>query len=52
MREPVKKPVRRVDVREPLERLSLLSLKERGKNDLDASRIRKTAKRPHPERWM
>jgi len=52
MRDPVRKPLRRVDVREPLEKLSLLSIKEPGKTGSETGRIRKTAKRPHPDRWM
>ena len=49
---PVRKPVRRVDVREPLEKLSLLSIKEPRKTGAETGRIRKTARRPRPDRWM
>jgi hypothetical protein len=44
--------VRRVDVREPLEKLSLLSIKEPVKSGAETGRTRKSAKRPRPERWM
>jgi hypothetical protein len=52
MRDPVKKPVRRTDVREPLEKLSLLSIKEPGKSGAETGRTKKTARRPRPDRWM
>ncbi len=52
MRDPVRKPVRRVDVREPLEKLSLLTIKEPVKTGAETSRLRKTARRPRPDRWM
>jgi hypothetical protein len=53
MRDPVRKPVRRVDVREPLEKLSLLSIKEPRKTVAETGRTRKAAaRRPRPDRWM
>jgi hypothetical protein len=52
MRDPVKKSVRRVDVREPLEKLGLVSIKERASAGAATGRLRKTARRPRPDRWM
>jgi len=52
MRDPVKKPSRRLDVREPLEKLGLLSLKKPGKKGSAGDHAGKFAKHPRPGRWM